>query len=203
MLSNQDKNRYTDYMGRIISLAVSAKFHLELITDKLAKSDFVNEMELGENSIIYNMSPYEIFRNLFCADYVSDNSSMNYNDAYWCGYIYSNIFFECKKPFQYIALKLPLERLLNMYPVYHEMDISQVYNDFKEAESSETIMRLLLKKHGMSAAELSRKSGVPLRTIARFKEKDEYLYKGTFNNIHSIASVLREPGSLFMSANNS
>ena len=198
MLSYQDKSKYADYLGRIIFFAVSSKIHLELITDKIAKSSFIDEMERDENSLICSRTSFEIFYDIFGIGYISDSFNMNYNGAYWCGYIYAKIFFEYRKPFSYIALKMPLDKLLDMYQLYHEMDISEVFEAFAEAESKVTIMKLLLKKHGISAAALSRKSGVALRTIARFKESDDYLYKGTYNNVYSLSRILKEPGNLFL-----
>ena len=197
MIEN-DKDKAIDYVSKIISLAIEARIHLEIITDSISKSSLVKCLEKNEYSIIYSKTYYETFLDIFDVDYINDNTFMKYDGGYWCGYVYMNIFYKYKKPLSYIFLKLPLSKLLDMYGIYHEMDISQVYEIFEKEAESDTIMGLLLKKHSISIKNLALKTTVSSRTISYYKNSDNNLYKGSFENVAKISNYLDEPSSLFL-----
>lgn len=196
MKNNRDK--FTEYISQIFSLCVEAKIHFEVITDAIAKSAFIKNIESGDYSYINNKTYYEIFIEIFDKEYYINNNYMNYNDAYWCGYAYSKLFYKYRKSFSYIFLKISLEKMMNMYKTYHEMDISQLFEKFEIEMEKDSILRLLLKKHSMSGAELSRRTRLSIGTINNLKKDDRNLYNATFNTVYSIALVLDEPGSMFL-----
>ena len=196
MKNNKDK--FTEYISQIFSLCVETKIHFDVITDAIAKSTFIKNIESGDYSYINNKTYYEIFIEIFDKEYTTNNNYMNYNDAYWCGYAYSKLFYKYRKSFSYIFLKISLENMMNMYKTYHEMDISQLYEKFEIEMGKDSVLRLLLKKHSMSGAELSRRTGLSIGTINNLKKDDRNLYNATFNTVYSIALVLDEPGNMFL-----
>lgn len=193
-----DKDLYTNNFSRIFVLAVDSFIHPQVITDILSKSSLVKDMELGNYSELTNNSPLQLFKYYFNTPVFEDNSLYDFNDAYWCGYIYMNIFYKYNKPFSYIFLKLPLSKLLDMYHVYHEMDITSVYEVFEELMLKDTILSLLLIKHSYKLSELSSLTDISINVLKKYKNSDINLYAGSFKNIHRIAIVLNEPDNLFL-----
>lgn len=193
-----DKDLYTNNFSRIFVLAVDSFIHPQVITDILSKSSLVKDMELGNYSELTNNSPLQLFKYYFNTPVFEDNSLYDFNDAYWCGYIYMNIFYKYNKPFSYIFLKLPLSKLLDMYHVYHEMDITSVYEVFEELMLKDTILSLLLIKHSYKLSELSSLTDISINVLKKYKNSDINLYAGSFKNIHRIATVLNEPDNLFL-----
>ena len=67
----------------------------------------------------------------------------------------------------------PLENIIGMYPIYHEMDIlkfvEQMNHLVKEA-SPQSRLREHRDNCGMSQAELAAEAGVPLRQIQLFEQ---------------------------------
>lgn len=196
-MSNFDyKNKSIDYVARIISFATKYRINTQVITDVLASSDFIEQIENNNYSSLYEKSPQEIYIELFGKACIYDGNP--YDEGYWCGYVYMNIFYKYKKPLSYIFLKMPLNKLLEMYDVYHEMDISEVYEEFEILEKRNTILNLLLIKHDISATKLSRDSDVNLRTIENFKKSDDNLYNASYANVQRIGKLLNEPGNMFL-----
>lgn len=197
-MASNDRERAIDYFSKVISLAIETRIHLEVITDSISKSTLVKSIERNDYSLFYSKTYYEIFLDIFGASFVSDNSYMKYDEGYWCGYVYMNLFYKYKKPLSYIFLKMPLSKLLDMYKIYHEMDISQVYEIYEKEIEKESIISLLLKKHSISLENLSKKTGVSSRTISYYKNSDANLYNGSFDNLTRISIYLDEPSSLFI-----
>ena len=69
---------------------------------------------------------------------------------------------------------VPFSELIKMYPVYHEMDIEQFIDHMdkliKDAYPS-TRLRAKRINNGMSQSELARDSGVALRQIQLFEQR--------------------------------
>ena len=203
MINEFDRDKTIDYVSRVLVLALAAKIHLSVVTEILGSSLLCEEIEKDDYTKIITETPYEIFRELYAShNYyiaeVRDNSFMNYNDAYWCGYIYVNLFYKYRKPFLYIFLTLPLDKLLDMYNVYHEMDISAVFEVFEELSKETTLLDRMLKYRKMSAAELARVTGISINTIKYYRKSDDNLYKGSFSNIKRISDALRFNDRVFI-----
>lgn len=201
MVDYQYKQRFTDYLGRIISIAVKRKIVFQVITQKLSDSDLLKEIENGDYFLILNYTPEELFSKIFDMDPVVETSYFKYDDAYWCGYIYANIFYRYDKNFPYIFLILPLEELLDMYPLYHEMDISSLFNYYDELEKKETLLSRLLKYRQIKATKLSILTGISFETIKYYKKNNQNIYNANFNTIKKIAIVLNIDDRIFLENN--
>ena len=197
MINQASKDILCDKLGRLLDLAVSNKVHFQVITDVLAKSSLLKNIENNNFYELENNDVTSLYNHYFGYTYFEDKIN-NFNDAYWCGQIYVNLFYKYNKSFSYIFLKLPLAQLLDMYSVYHEMDISSIYEVFEKQEKENTILDLLLKKHSMKSTELAKMTKIKINTLKAYKLSDINLYKGSFSNIHRIAMVLDEPDNLFL-----
>lgn len=196
--TNKDREKYIDYVAQLFKLAVSSRIHFEAITTALERSSFIRELEDGEYSRIYEQTSYDSFYEIFHLLNMSEDSPFIYNDAYWCGYVYMNIFYEFSKSFSYIFLYLPLEELMSLYSVYHEMDISQIYDYFRKQIEGESILSKLLKKKKISAVSLAEKTGISENTINYYKKSNKNIYKASFQNVYKIAKALDVPETLFL-----
>lgn len=191
-------DKYIDIIARLYSLAIDFKMNPDAISERIIKSEIIRDIERRNYCDLDNNTFRSISYFLFPEINAQDDYLFNYDRGYWCGYVYMSLFYELKKPISYIILKLPLKELMEMYDVYHEMDISFLFEYFKEIENRNTIIEIILDRYNLSVTKLSKESNVPLRTIKNFKKDDENLYKGTFLNVHRIALALDLPDNLFL-----
>ena len=119
---------------RYFVVAIHNKMNLTAFTDYLASSDYLRNIENGNLIEISDISVEEGYHSIVGNNIAKDDSFGIYNDAYWCGYCYFELFLMLRKPFSYLFLKLPLEKMLDLYNVYHEMDISQLVDYFHDKE---------------------------------------------------------------------
>ena len=199
MIDYNYKQRFTDHMGRIFYLAIKHKFHFSAITNKLSNSTFLRRIEYGDYSMLMDYTPEELFTSIFNFE-TDELSLMKYNDAYWCGYVYANIFYEFNKPFSYIFLTLPLKELIDKYPVYHEMDITAIFELFEEKEKEETILSRLLSLRKMKMTTLSKLTNIPVATIKHYKKSNENIFKANFITVKKIALALEVDDGVFLNS---
>ena len=201
MISSTDLPKITDHMGQLFSMAVGSKINLEAITYSIERSDFAAELQASRCGQLVNSTAEELFESLFGrADSGLSRLSYDgtYDDAYWCGWAYTQLLFETRLPLPYLFLVLPLERMLDLYPVYHEMDITQLIDLLEAERREETLMKRLLKRHGVKVPALSLQSGVSPNTINHYKKSDENLYAAGFQNVFRLAQALDVPPELFL-----
>ena len=156
-----------------------------------------NIRETSDTPVILVTARGEDFERIMGLDIGADSSFGVYNDAYWCGISYYDLHLRLHKSFAYIFLKLPFEKLLDLYPVYHEMDFSALAEFFEEIAKAKTILRLLCESRKVSLSDISRATTVNLNSLKKYNSSDELLLAGSFQNIYKIGQFFDVPLSLF------
>ena len=196
-MNNYDLRKIKELFARIFVLAVQNKINFDSFTYLLERSLFVRKIEKNEYDDYFNKSLIEIFQDITNLQINEDNSFGIFNDAYWCGYSYFDIYLSKKKSFAFIFLKLPFKTMIEVYSIFHEMDISSLLSYFDSLDQKKTILRLLCEKKRCSLTKLSNSTGINPATIAKYNSSDELLYKASFQNIFAIAKFFDSPISLF------
>ena len=183
---------------RLFVLAVKNQMHLRAFTCALEKSEFIQKVEADEYDDYFNKSILEIFENITSNTLSEDDSYGIYNDAYWSAVSYFELHLRTGKSFSYIFLKFPLAKMMDAYPVYHEMDFSSLYEYFQDLEKERTILRALCQDYRSSLAKISKATGISTNTLMKYNASDSALYKASFQNIIKIAKYFDVPISLFI-----
>lgn len=196
--SNYYLPRIRETFCRLFVIGILNKINLNAFTTLLERSDYINEIENKHYDLADSSSLESLFLSITKIELHENNSYGVFNDAYWCGYVYFELHLRMKKPFSYLFLKLPLANLLDMYPLYHEMDIAQVEQYLSSREKDNTIIRLLSEKKLMPLTKLANSTGISINTIRKYANSDEYLYAASFQNIVKIGGAFDVPLSLFI-----
>lgn len=136
------------------------------------------------------------------ARYILDESGLKYTDAedamypdkspeYWAGWTLAYYQWESGKSFGDILSNVPLPELLNMYEVYHQMDISKSveYLDSK-TRNYYTRLRRYRTLLGLSQSALSKSSGVALRQIQLFEQGERDINKTSAQTLFMLSKAL-------------
>lgn len=191
-------NKAKELFARLFVIAFQNKINLSSFLYDLSKSKLIEVIESKEYSDYLNKSLEDIFFDITGNALKVDNSYGVYNDAYWCGYSYYDLFLNTHKPFAYIFLKLPLTKMVDIYSIYHEMDFTALLDYFNKLSKEKTILRILCENGKTSLKSLSEKTGINLATISKYNASDESLYKGSFQNIIKIVNFFKAPITLFV-----
>ena len=187
-----------DLFARLFVLAIQNKINFYSFTHYLERSKLVYKIEANEYDEYFNNDILNIFFDITNKLIETDTSYGIYNDAYWCGYQYFELHKSLHKPFSFIFLKLPLAKMIELYPIYHEMDFSSLLDYFDKVNKHKTILRLLCEQKGCSLTELSAKTGVNKATLSKYNASDDSIYKGSLENVYKIAKYFDYPISLFV-----
>jgi hypothetical protein len=183
--------------ARLFVMAVQNEINFLAFTASLERSAFANLIEEDVYDDYFNTPLTRIFFDITKMHIEKDESFGIYNDAYWCGYSYFELQQRLKKPFSYLFLKLPLSKMMDIYPIFHEMDFSALLEFFEKEKDKKTILRALCEQRHCSLSKLSASTGINQATLSKYNADDEALLKGSFQNVYKISKYFNVPVSLF------
>ena len=111
---------------------------------------------------------------------VTTQYSMDRSEEYWTGWALAYYQWETAQSFADIIEYVPIIDIRAMYDPYHEMDIRQfcdAMNEHLRKAKPETNLKLLRQQNSLSQKELAEISGVPLRTIQQYEQRQKSINK--------------------------
>ena len=112
---------------------------------------------------------------------------------YWTGWALAYYQWNRGISFSEIERFAACEEVRELYHPYHEMDIRQFVDriDVLESESSDVTRLARLRKYAeYSQAQLARQSGVPVRTIQQYAQRQKDIIKAGTDQVLRLARAL-------------
>lgn len=169
----------TDFLKRFIQSEVAEQFengNPKYIAGKSGLDLFVEVME-KTNGKVYDTVLIESYER---------------SSDYWVGWLLAHYQWYSGRSFRSILETIPYEELTGLYDTLHEADIQKSYEvlDMHFA-NSESKLKNLRKKCGLTQEELSRESEVSLNTIRAYERKSKDLNKASFEIIMRLVKTLK------------
>lgn len=176
----------------------SCKLPGETFIKMFIVSSASGKIENGEPACIAGKSGIEIVM-----DIVSETTGKVLNTEhqesngrskeYWIGWAVAYYQWYSGRKFGDIFKALSFEDLQNMYYALHEADITK-FADIADKRMKEYFPDTNLKRirtiYGCTQAELSERSGVSLRSIQMYEQRNKDINKASVETIYRIAKVL-------------
>ena len=186
-------------LGRMLDFAVyDLKYDIEDFFALFITSGIAARFEKGDYRVIVGMSGVELAykvlelvkgeENRIKPQYTADRS-----EEYWAGWALAYYQWDTALSFEEIVRAVPMKRILQMYSPYHEMDIRQFcdkMNELYRTAQPETNLKAFRQRSGLSQRELAEQSGVPLRTIQQYEQRQKSINKAQAEYLLMLASTL-------------
>lgn len=186
-------------LGRMLDFAVyDLKYRLEDFFELFIYSGVAELFGEGDFSVIAGKSGVEL------AYLVLDRSGVEYqrikpnytssrSEEYWLGWALAYYQWYSCRSFDEIVRLIPISDILALYSPYHEMDIRQFADKMSElcrAVEPQTKLKLMRQRAGLSQSELAEASGVPLRTIQQYEQRQKSINKAQAEYLVMLARAL-------------
>ena len=112
---------------------------------------------------------------------------------YWCGWISAYYQWETGDRFRRIYEACPGEELLELYPILHESSeqkAAEVLNKRINLEHPMTQLQRLRKYAHLTQAALAEKSGVSLRSVQMYEQRQKDINKAVAETLYRLSRVL-------------
>lgn len=117
----------------------------------------------------------------------------NRSPEYWCGWALAYYQWKTSLRFSEINERVPIEEVLALYSPYHEMDITHFVNkmnELYEQAKSESNLKLLRQRTGLSQRQLAFYANIPLRTLQQYEQRQKNINKAQAEYLYSLSKVL-------------
>lgn len=168
----------------------------DMFAEIFSRSDYAKKFECGDPAVISGKSGVELVRSVLSKvidDFPEPQFSQDRSPEYWAGWALAYYQWYSAKRFKDIFARIPLTQIILMYKVFHEMDITVFVESMEKRYNEveiETKLRSLREARGLSQRELSKISGVKIRSIQLFEQKVNDIDKAQAHTLYKLARVL-------------
>ncbi len=153
--------------------------------DALAFSDTGKQFSKGNPRYVAGMNGCELARSILDDAKIpysalDDAMYLDKSPEYWAGWALAYYQWYSDRSFEEIFKAVSLEEIINMYPLYHEMDIvhfTERMNQLMLEAYPQTRLQVQRRKCGYSQAELASAADVPLRQIQLLEQRQRDINK--------------------------
>lgn len=186
-------------LGRMLDFAVyDLKYDIGEFFELFINSGIAARFETGDFTIIAGMSGVELaYRVLehsgIIPQRVRPNYTANRSEEFWTGWALAYYQWETSISFAEIVQYVPIQDIMALYSPYHEMDIRQFVdkmNTLYKAAKPETNLKLMRQNAGLSQRRLAELSGVPIRTIQQYEQRQKNINKAQAEYLVLLSKVL-------------
>ena len=181
-----------DYAVNILELDGSA------FTKMFVGSSVRKRMEIGEASFLQGKSGIDVVVDVIeettgKAPEIAPQDRLERSSAYWVGWVVAYYQWYSDRRYSEIFSALPFEDLLDMYSSLHEADISkfvEIADKHIREHYPETNLKRIRQLYGCTQAELAKRSGVSLRSIQMYEQRNKDINKAAVEAVYRLAKVL-------------
>ena len=186
-------------LGRMLDFAVyDLKYKASEFFALFIASGVAERFEQGDFTVLAGKSGIEL------AYLVLDEADVEYerltprfaagrSEEYWTGWALAYYQWFTAMRFADIIKAVPLEEISALYTPYHEMDIRhfvEKMNEFCLSQRAETNLKRLRHLAGLSQRELAEKSGISLRTIQQYEQRQKNINKAQIDTLIPLSMAL-------------
>lgn len=167
-------------MGDMLDFAVNTcGMDIDLYFGMFLVSDVSQQFQNGNPTYIAGKTGCELVREVVAeaglrSIKAEDEMYLDKSPEYWTGWALAYYQWYTCRTFMRINKAVPINKIIDMYDVYHEMDIIQfvdTMNELWEKYYRETNLKRIRMIAGLSQRELAELSEIPLRQIQLFEQK--------------------------------
>ena len=192
---NDARERLSQFFDYLIN---DCGMKADWVASLFLSSGYAEQFERGNPAILAGMSGIELARVVVNATYKQKRlSEPRYSEGsspeYWAGWALAEYQWFSRKRFRDIFEHILLSEIIQMYTLYHEMDISQFIEAMDErcaAALAECRLKKVRESRGLSQAELAKISGVSLRSIQMYEQRVNDIDKAQAQTVYKLSRTL-------------
>lgn len=189
-------------LGDMMSYAVrDLKLKSSHFFSLFISSGIATEIENGNPKYTVGMSGIELAREIIFKiykkyDYTPASISIEKSPEYWVAWSLAYYHWKKNISFKKIVELVPFTDVLKLYSTLHEADVEKFVDviDAKinlHIQHSPTNLAMMRKSRNFSQSELAAKSGVSLRMVQLYEQKQNDINKAQISTIRSLSKALK------------
>ena len=186
-------------LGDMYDYAVNTlKYSLEEFHKMYLVSGMAGQFEIGNPTYVAGKNGCEVAREVIedCTGRTVDTGDvmeLDKSPEYWTGWSLAYYQWISGKSYREIERHVPIDVICSMYDPLHEADVSlfvEIMNEKCQTEDDKTMLKRLRSYAGLSQKKLAERSGVPIRQIQLFEQRQRDISKTQGSTLLKLSRVL-------------
>lgn len=186
-------------LGSMVDYAVhDCEYNVDWMIELFMKSGYAKQFEKGSPIIVGGMSGIELTRKIIEKIFkkeleVDATQPMDKSPEYWAGWALADYQWYSGYRFEDIFDKVKMSEIVDMYHPYHEMSIEHFYEAMDKKMDrivGETKLKKVREAAGLSQSDLSKRSGVSLRSIQMYEQRNNDIDKAQGHTLYKLSVAL-------------
>lgn len=186
-------------LARMLDFAVyELNYSMEEFFELFIQSGVAKRFEQGDFSILVGKSGVEVAYEVLEkttgeVKRIKPHYTMERSEEYWTGWALAYYQWETSCSFENIIKVIPIQYVKALYSPYHEMDIRHFVDKMNElyfAANPHTNLKLRRRQVGLSQKELAELTGIPLRTIQQYEQRQKNINKAQVEYLIQLSKTL-------------
>jgi DNA-binding transcriptional regulator YiaG len=124
-------------------------------------------------------------------DITESQATFGRSAEYWVGWALVQYQFETNTSYKVIHQLVSFDELIGMYKILHEAPIEKFIDILENRKNTNpTNLKLQRKRIGLSQSQLANLSGVNLKTIQAFEQRQKDIKSAKFDTLQKLSSAL-------------
>ena len=180
---------YANLLERVLSFAHQNKYSLNATEKAISYSMFFQNVEKSGGVFAPIIEDSVLVKQLF-PEITCDLSTVStYVQCLWAAEAYLWIQEETKLTFECIFLYLPIQRMYDYFPLYHEMDFSQIVNEFIRLYQEKSVLALLIEKYHYLLVDVAEECSCSYDVLFSYKQRRRDIKKASVSLIYKLARL--------------
>ena len=181
-------------MAALLDYAVNIKRqNIDIFFRRFITQGFALQLEQGNPVAITGRSCAELYQ-MIAVDYTTPAYQTLPSDRspeFWTGWALSYYQWYTCRTFSEITAIVPVSTIRNWYYTLHEADLMRFVETLEtQLTPRSTNLEILRKRANLSQSQLAAMSGVSLRSIQMYEQRQNDISRAQFNTLNALARVL-------------
>lgn len=183
-------SKFVNVLSFVFSNGYHFKFATKAIEKRIVDSKYFTGFLKDQKTTNLYKSDIEVVEEIFPEIPKENINFVAYNEIEWSSMVYAYLLDKTGLNFETIFIYLPIQKVYEMFPLYHEMDINKCLTYFNELRK-ESVIAKRMKALKLTNAELSKRTGLSPASINFLRNRKTDIRKVAFQSAINIANELR------------
>ena len=188
-MNSQYLYEYSNVLERVLSFGYEYNYSTPSLERLISYSSYFQSIEKDSSGFAPIINSDELIKELL-PDVKADLLNVrSYNQCLWAAETYLRIQGTTGLTFECIFLYIPINKMYEYFPLYHEMDFSHIIKEFKRLFNEKSVLGLLIEKYHYSLTDIAKQIDVSYNVLTSLKQRKRDIKKTSVETVIKLSQV--------------
>ena len=180
---------YANKLERVLSVGYENSYTSSSLERLISYSSYFQKIEKDNNTFAPIISDVELIKTLFPNLKIDLLNVPVYNQCLWAADSFLRIQMKTRLSFECIFLYIPISKMYDYFPLFHEMDFYHIVKEFERLYNEKSVLELLIDRYNYSLKNIADQIGVSYETLSSLKQRRRDIKKASVEVVTKLSQV--------------